>query len=118
MLNYAISKSTEPPYYMIFKFQPELEFLTAYLFLIGDRRCYEWIQGGIRSVMNQDAESIERDVEWYGAIIQRETTFIYPTLEEDSSKGHTISTEDFDRILTAYFQEKEKYDMLMKIKNE
>ena len=118
MLNYTISKSTEPPYYMIFKFQQELEFLTAYLFLVGDRRCYEWIKEGIHSVMNQDTESIERDVEWYGALIQRETTFIYPTLEEDSSKGDTVSTEDFDRILTAYFQEKEKYDMLMKIKNE
>lgn len=110
MLNYSFSKRMNPPYFLSIDFHPELELLSAYLFQVFDRRIYEWIKEGIDSVFNQGVASIERDVEWYGAKIQPETTLIYSTLEDNSQEINEISTADFDAVLTVWFQEKEKYD--------
>ena len=52
----------------------------------------------------------ERDTECYGANITRETTSIYPTLDEDCTEEETIRTEDFRAALTARIEEKERFD--------
>ena len=109
MLIYKFTKRTEPPYFLV-TFEPELEFLSAYLFLIFDRKTYAWVKEGIDSVLNKGMGFAERDMEWYGAEIRPETTRIYPTLEDSNIEGNTIKTADFDAVLTAYIAEKEKYD--------
>ena len=118
MLDYSFSKRIKPPYVLNITFKPELKFLSAYLFHICDRKSYEWVKEGINRVINREEESVERDVEWYGAKIQPETTVIYPTLEDDNLEGDVIRTEDFDSILTIWFAEKERYDMLKNEINE
>lgn len=115
MLNYSFLRRTESPYFLSITFKPELEFLSAYLFQVCNRRSYEWIKEGINSVIHKEVEFVERDMEWYGAKIQPETTLIYSLLEDDNLEGDEISTIDFDTILTVWFDEKERYD---KLKNQ
>lgn len=114
MLNYSFTKRIKPPYALSVTFKPELKFLSAYLFHICDRKSYEWVKEGINRVINREVEFVERDVEWYGAKIQPETTLIYPTLEGDNPEVDVIRTIDFDTILTVWFDEKERYDIFKK----
>ena len=111
MLDYIFSKRLAPPYFLCIHFKPELEWLSAYLFQISDRRCYEWIKEGINDVVCKKVEYIERDMEWYGAKIQSETTLIYPTIGEDNQEAQVISTSDFADVISAWIEEKEKYDV-------
>lgn len=78
------------------------------------QKSYEWVKTGINSVINREVEFVERDLDWYGAKIQPETTYIYPTLEDDNTQGDVIKTADFDTVLTAWFTEKERYDIFKK----
>lgn len=118
MLNYSFTKRIKPPYVLSITFEPELKFLSAYLFHICDKKSYEWVKAGINSVINREVEFVERDLEWYGAKIQPETTVIYPTLEDGNLEGDVVRTEDFDSIITIWFAEKERYDMLKNEINE
>jgi len=113
MLNYKFLKRTTPPYMLSIVFEPKLNFLAAYLFHIMDKNIYEWIKKGIEDVLTCKMEIAERELEWYGAKIQRENTIIYSTLELESlsPKMDIIKTEDFNKILMIWFQEKEKYDI-------
>lgn len=113
MLNYKFLKRTTPPYMLSIVFEPQLNFLAAYLFHIMDKNIYEWIKKGIEDVLTCKMEIAERELEWYGAKIQRENTIIYSTLELESlsPKMDIIKTEDFNKILMIWFQEKEKYDI-------
>ena len=110
MLKYSFSKRTTPPCFLSIHFEPEFRWLPDYLFQVFDRRCYEWIKEGIDCAVNYGIEFIERDVEWYGAKIQPETTTIYCLLEDDSQEVDVISTTDFEAILAIWIEEKEKYD--------
>lgn len=114
MLDYSFLRRTESPYFLSITFEPELKFLSAYLFQVRNRRSYEWIKEGINSVINNEAEFVERDMEWYGAKIQPETTLIYSLLEDDNLEVDEISTVDFNTILTVWSNEKERYDILKK----
>ena len=62
MLDYNFSKRLTPPYLLCIHFKPELKWLSAYLFQISDRRCYEWIKEGINDVVCKDLYFLKIDI--------------------------------------------------------
>ena len=109
-LQYSFYWRKESPRFLIMNFYPESSMLSVYLTGVSGRSCYEWIVDEVDRVLNGEIDYAERDTECYGANITRETTSIYFAFDEDNTDEETIRTEDFRAALTAWIEEKERFD--------
>ena len=107
MLKYKFYYRQEKPRFLRMDFEPKLPILTCYLDDVF-KSSYDWVREGIDSVLNGEADCIERNAEWYGAKITKEITTFYVTIDEDNHDEDIVSTLDFKEIFEIWVREKEK----------